>query len=68
MVAKRLGDEWAKIKPKVRERVERHSPELAKVLDEVDDVQLQFLAGEPEWHVFRFSKQLHAARPQRPGR
>ncbi len=64
----KLDRVWAeKIKPKVRERVARHSPELARALDEAThEVLLHPLPGEPNWHVIRFSKQLHTAGPPAP--
>ncbi len=67
LLAKKLERDWARIKPKVRLRIERHSPEVAKLLDEVkDDVQLRPLAEEPDWHVVRFSRQIHAAKAKGP--
>jgi hypothetical protein len=62
LLDERLKARWKQVKPAIKKRLEKHSPELAQLIDDVrEDVTLEAVKGEPNWHVIRFSRQLHAA-------
>ena len=63
-----LEKQWAeRLKPKIRERIAQHSPELATVVDEAThEIQLNPIPEEPDWHVIRFSKRVRAENPPAP--
>jgi hypothetical protein len=55
-----------KVKPRLAAQLARHSPELARRLeDATHEVDID-VAGAPGWHRIRFFKELHSAAPAAP--
>jgi hypothetical protein len=62
LLDERLKARWRQVKPAIKQRLEKHSHDLAQLIDDVrEDVTLDAVKGEPDWHVIRFSRQLHSA-------
>lgn len=58
----KLREDWAKIRPKITERIARHSPRLAQLFSETGhEVDLDPIAADRDWHVIRFARSLATA-------